>query len=229
MAARPALAAVVILGAWAGCSPGAPSRPPPAEPAETAHATLAEDDDYSPSYGKPELQKALIDERGLEASGERQVAELLARRDDAPGAALVALEDQLRVAQADLAVRRRFLATLEACEASGRLCPPRLDDPPWAFDPDPDRPVPPPLTAPLRFDLDGWRALASELHGRACACRTIACVDSVGVAIDQLETRPTREVQGDEPASASITRARECLFRLRGKARAARPPAPAEE
>jgi hypothetical protein len=30
-------------------------------------------------------------------------------------------------------------------------------------------------------------------------------------------------VQGDEAASLSLTRARECLFRLRGKARRTRP------
>ncbi|HET7503952.1 MAG TPA: hypothetical protein VFK02_23180 [Kofleriaceae bacterium] len=221
--------ALVALAVWAGCGPGAPSRPPPAAPGDGSHSTLAEDDDDRPAYGKPELQKALIDERGLEATGERQIADLEARQDDTPSAGLAALEDQLRVAAADLAVRRRFIATLEACEASGRLCPPRLDDPPWAFDPDPDRPVPPPMTAPLRFDLDSWRALAAELHGRACACRTIACVDSVGVAIDQLEVRPMPEVQGDDAASVSVTRARECLFRLRGKARLARPPAPAED
>ena len=70
---------------------------------------------------------------------------------------------------------------------------------------------------PLRFDLESWQKVAAELHGRACACRTIACVDSMGVAIDQLEPRPMPEVRGDEVASQSITRARECLFRLRGK------------
>jgi hypothetical protein len=129
------------------------------------------------------------------------------------------MEDQLRVAAADLAVRRRFIATLEVCEAAGRWCPPRLDDPPWAFDPDPDRgrPGDPPLTASLRYDLDSWRQIAAELHGRACACRTIACVDSVGVAIDELEPRPMPAVQGDDQAAAAITRGRECLFRLRGK------------
>nr|MDQ3366399.1 hypothetical protein [Myxococcota bacterium] len=125
--------------------------------------------------------------------------------------------DQLRVARADLAVRRRFIAALEACERAGRWCPPRLDDPAWAFDPDPDRPVAPPLDAPLRFDVASWRTIALELFGRACACRTLGCVDSVGVAIDQLEPRPMPAVQGDEAASLSITRARECLFRLRGK------------
>jgi hypothetical protein len=74
------------------------------------------------------------------------------------------------------------------------------------------------MTAALRFDLDSWRGLAAELHGRACACRTLACVDSVGIAIDQLETRPMPEVQSDDAATTAITRARECLFRLRGKA-----------
>jgi hypothetical protein len=192
-------------------------RPPPVEPAAPGAAALAEEELYKPSYGAPELQKALIAERGLEATGERRVAELEARQVDAAAEAAPAIDDQLRVAAADLAVRRRFIATLEACEAAGRLCPPRLDDPPWAFDPDPEQSTPPPLTAALRFDLDSWRSLAAELHGRACACRTIACVDSVGVAIDQLETRPMPEVQSDDAALSAITRARECLFRLRGK------------
>lgn len=185
--------------------------PPPADPGDGQHSALADEDSYKPSYGKPELQRALISERGAEATGERRVAELEARQAEA------AVDDQLRVAVADLAVRRRFIASLEACEARGRWCPPRLDDPPWGFDPDGERRVAPPMTAALHFDLDGWRELAAELHGRACACRTIACVDSVGVAIDLLEGRTLPEVEGDDTASISITRARECLFRLRGK------------
>jgi len=211
------------LAVWAiaaaGC-PGGPTRPPPVDPADVPHSALADEDMYRPSYGKPELQRALIAERGLEATGERRIAELAAQQADgsAAGAVIVAIDDQLRVAEADLAVRRRFIASLEACEASGRLCPPRLDDPPWPFDLDPDRPAPPPMTAALRFDVDSWRTLAAELHGRACACRTLVCVDSVGVAIDQLEIRPMPEVQSDDAATVSVTRARECLFRLRGKA-----------
>jgi len=179
------------------------------------HSQLADEDRFVPGYGKDELQKALIAERGLEASGERAVAEL--EHQVAATATSTPTDDQLRVALADLAVRRHFIRTLEACEARGRWCPPRLDDPAWTFDPDDDRKRLPPLDATLRFDLDGWRKVAVELHGRACACRTMACVDSVGVAIDQLERRPAAEIQGDEPSSISITRARECLFRLRGK------------
>ena len=217
----------VVAVAAVGCAPGGPSRPPPVDPADASHSALADEDIYKPGYGKPELQKALIAERGLEATGERRIAELAAQQAGA-AAASVAVDDQLRVAEADLAVRRRFIATLEACEASGRLCPPRLDDPPWPFDPDPDQPAPPPMTATLRFDLDSWRGLAGELHGRACACRSLACVDSVGVAIDQLETRPMPEVRGDDAATVSITRARECLFRLRGKAPMRAVPAPEE-
>ena len=171
---------------------------------------FAEEDHHVPSYSKTELARSLERERGAEATAERLVAELESKD---------ASYDQLRVARADLEVRRRFIKSLEACEANGRWCPPRLDDPPWAFDPDPPAPVAPPVTATLRFDVDSWRTLAAELHGRACACRTIACVDSLGVAIDQLETRPMPQVQGDETASASITRARECLFRLRGRRR----------
>jgi hypothetical protein len=175
------------------------------------HSALADEDTYRPAYGKPELQKALIFERGAEATAERRLTDLEARPSDP------ATDDQVRVATADLAVRRRFIASLDACDAAGRWCPPRLDDPPWAFDVDSDRGVPPPMTAALRFDLDGWRGLAAELHGRACACRTLGCVDSVGVAIDQLEALPKSQIEGDETATTSITRARECLYRLRGK------------
>jgi hypothetical protein len=207
----------------AACGGGQAVAPPPADPSAPTQAALADEELFQPSYAKPELSRALIAERGAEATAERQVADLEARPSDP------ATDDQLRVATADLAVRRRFIASLEACEASGRYCPPRLDDPPWAYDPDPDdnRRVEPPVTATLRFDLDSWRAIATELHGRACACRTLACVDSLTVAIDQLERRPMPATQGDEAASAAIARARECLFRLRGKS-ALRPPAPTE-
>jgi len=194
--------------AFLGCS-GGPSRPRPADPTDPVLGQLADEEQYKPSYGKPELQRALISERGVEATGERLISELEASTGS---------DDRLRVAVADLAIRRRFIASLEACERSGQACPPRLDDPTWAFDPDPDGgPQAPKIDAPLRFDLESWQKVAAELHGRACACRTIACVDSMGVAIDQLESRPMPEVQGDEVASQSITRARECLFRLRGK------------
>jgi len=202
-----------------GCTGGSAARLPPAAPADLPHSALAEDDRYRPSYGKAELSRALVSERGAEAAAERQVSELEARPADP------ATDDQLRVALADLAVRRRFRVTLEACEAAGAWCPPRLDDPAWTFDPDGDRPGEPPVTATLRFDLESWRTLAAELHGRACACRTQACVDSVGAAIDQLELRPMPAVREDDAAAASVTRARECLFRLRGKV-ALRVPAP---
>ncbi len=200
-----------LLAAFLGCGGGGRTAPLPEDPAR--HSELADDDRFVPAYGKPELQKALIAERGAEATGERMVSELQAQAGDLAG------EDRLRVAVANLAVRARFIAALEACESHGEWCPPRLDDPPFAFDPDPDVGLPvPPLESPLRFDLDSWRTVATELHGRACACRTLACVDGVGVAIDVLERRPMPEVLGDEAATVSITRARECLFRLRGKA-----------
>jgi hypothetical protein len=56
--------------------------------------------------------------------------------------------------------------------------------------------------------------VAAELHGRACACRTTACVATMNDAIDRLEPRPMQDVRGDETASLSLTRARECLTRL---------------
>ena len=220
---RACLVLALTIGCAIGCAGGSGVRPPASEPDDHTPSTLADEDAYKPSYGKPELQRALITERGAEATAERRVADLEAR----PGDSLIA--DQLRVAVADLAVRRRFIQSLEACDAAGRWCPPRLDDPPWAFDPDPVGPPDPPMTGALRFDLEGWRGLAAELHGRACACRTISCVDSMGVAIDQLELRTALAVQGDETATLSVTRARECLFRLRGKAIARTAPTPTED
>ncbi|CAN5916390.1 hypothetical protein BH11MYX3_BH11MYX3_16330 [soil metagenome] len=206
---------VWVLVTFLGCSGGTANRPEPTLTPDTPHGELAGDDLYVPTYGKSELQKALIAERGAEATSERVVAELEARAID--GASNGPDDDRLRVARADLEVRRRFIRSLEACESSSQACPPRLDDPTWSYDPDPDVVVAPKVDAELRFDLKSWQKLSAEMFGRACACRTIACVDSVGVAIDQLEKRPTPEVQGDEAASLSITRARECLFRLRGK------------
>jgi hypothetical protein len=206
----PACAAFLALACACGGGGAGPGPRAPEEPAR--HTDFAEEDRYVPAYGKPELSRALIAERGAEATAEQAVAALEAKDPRGPGD-----DDRLRVALGDLAVRRRFIATLEACEASGRWCPPRLDDPPWAYDPDPDRPADPPLEATLRFDLASWQKVAAELHGRACACRTLACVDSVGIAIDRLEGRPMPEVQSDDAAALSITRARECLFRLRGR------------
>lgn len=202
----------VIVTALAAC--GGAQTAAPVAPGETPRSTFAEEDVAPPSYGKAELTRALIAERGFEANGERRVVELEAKIADTDDPATA---DQLRVASADLAVRRRFIATLERCEATGALCPPRLDDPPWPYDPDPDKPAPPPMTAQLRYDLESWRALTAELYGRACACRTLACVDSVGVAIDHLETRPMPIVLDDDAATLATTRARACLFRLRGK------------
>ncbi|HEY3805664.1 MAG TPA: hypothetical protein VGL61_23820 [Kofleriaceae bacterium] len=172
------------------------------------NATLATDDDEPrPNYTKAALEQALISERGAEATDEQRLA-----------AATGSDQDDVELA-ANLGVRRRFIASLESCQASWHHCPPRLDDPHWTWDPnaagaDPNKP---PLDSPLRFDLDDWRKVADELHGRACACRTLACIDSLDVTIDQLEARPMADVGGDEVASASITAARECLFRLRGK------------
>jgi hypothetical protein len=173
----------------------------------TVHTALADDDggEPAPTYGKAELQKALIAERGAEASAEHQVAELEAGND----------LDAWRVAQDDLAVRRRFIATLETCEATGHYCPPRLDDPGWTLPVDSE--ADPKLDVPLRFDLESWQKVTAEMHGRACACRTLACIDSIGATLDRLEKRPMQDVQGDETASIEITRGRDCLFRLRGK------------
>jgi hypothetical protein len=200
----PFLASAVVLGAC----PGTTTQTQTAEPQIEPSGQLADEVLFRPAYGRAELQRALITERGAEAKSETTIAELEAKE---------GFDDRLRFAQEDLAVLRRFITSLETCEAAGRYCPPRLDDPPWAFDPDPDVQQPPKLDTPLRFDLESWQKVSAELHGRACACRTLSCVDSMTVAIEQLETRPMPDVQGDDTATQSITWARECLLRLRGK------------
>lgn len=160
------------------------------------HAQLAEDDDVRPTYGTAALEKALIAERGAEATNERRVTDAETKGDD----------DALRIATADLAVRRRFITALETCQHNSHLCPPRLDDPP------------PGLDTPMRFDLADWQKMTAELHGRACACRTLACIDTLDDSLNELETHPIDDVRSDEQATLELTRARECLFRLRGKA-----------
>ena len=206
-----------LVVAFLGCGGGS-TQPQKPESGDIATGAFAEEDRFVPTYGKGELERAIEKERGAEATAERAIADLeaaAANRTNDDGS-------DLRNANADLAVRRRFIATLETCQASGRQCPPRLDDPPWSYDPDGTRA--PPVTGDLRFDLESWRKLAAELFGRACACRTVTCVDTVGIGIDVLETRPMPQVQGDEVASESITRARQCLFRLRGRQTAYRQP-----
>lgn len=172
----------------------------------TYHTSLAADEEPPPPYGKAELEKALIAERAAEARGEREVSD--AEAGD---------PDTLRVAVANLAVRRHFIHVLELCEANARMCPPRLDEPPWHYTVDAD--TDPTLDVPLRFDLDSWRKVAAELHGRACVCRTLDCIDSMETAIARLEVRPMPDVQADDNATAEVTHARECLMRLRGLTR----------
>ncbi|MFT3694543.1 MAG: hypothetical protein QM831_15450 [Kofleriaceae bacterium] len=170
-------------------------------------AQLAADDEWKPSYGKPEIEKALIAERGAEATNERRVED--ADNGSDPVAA--------GIARADLGVRQQFIASLVACRDGGHLCPPRLDDPAWKFTAGEDL-AKPPLDTPLRFDLDDWQKMTAELHGRACACRTINCLDSLDAVMNELEQRPTQDVRADEQATTELARARECTFRLRGKA-----------
>ncbi|HEY5925922.1 MAG TPA: hypothetical protein VIV11_29745 [Kofleriaceae bacterium] len=192
---------LALLLALAACKSG--SAAGGADEVTVHTGTLATDDIYKPSYDKSELGRALAAERTAEIAAEQRVKDL------ADGD-----YDQLRIAIADLAVRRRFIASLAACEANGVVCPPRLDEPAWSYDAEAN--VDPKLDTKLRFDLESWQKVSAELHGRACACRTLACVDSMFGAIDRLETRPMPDVVADDAASWSILRARECLYRLRG-------------
>jgi hypothetical protein len=180
--------ALILLAA---CGGPATEAPPPVDHGDSTPAALADENAFRPSYGKSELQSAIIAERAKEATAERDAA----------------------TRPEDLAVRRRFIAALEACQDRGHACPPRLDEPAWTWSGEGD----PTLEVAVRFDLADWQKVAAELHGRACACRTLACVDGIGDAIDQLSARPMPDVQADETATQSITWARECLFRLRGR------------
>jgi hypothetical protein len=193
-----------LLLALTACSGG--SAKPASVQDITYHTQLAADEEPPPPYGKAELGKALIAERAAEARNEREVTDAEAGDPDA-----------LRVAVANLAVRRRFIHVLELCEANARMCPPRLDEPAWHYAVDAD--TDPKLDVPLRFDLDSWKKVAAELHGRACGCRTLDCIDSMETAIARLEVRPMPDVQADDDATAEVTRARECLMRLRGLTR----------
>lgn len=208
---RVSYSCMVVARVWtlftiAACSGGLPpSRAPGAgDQGIVTHAAFPDDEDaVAPSYGKSELERALASERAALDAAEKHAVEVEGD------------SEALRVALADLAVRRRFVASLEDCQANGRHCPPRLDDPPWSYDV--DSAALPKLDNALRFDLEDWRKVADELHGRACACRTLVCIDSLAVAIDVLEKRPMPEVEADDAASVSIVKARECLFRLRGR------------
>jgi hypothetical protein len=194
---------LALVLAMFGCSGSAPTGR--VTDVETPRgATYSDDDLYKPSYDQAELVRALTAERTATDAAEQRLRDLQDKGD----------YDQLRIAGADLAVRKRFIASLAACNATGQVCPPRLDEPAWTFDLEAD--VDPKLDTPLRFDVASWQKLSAELHGRACACRTIACIDSMFVAIDRLEKRPMPEVQDEDIARTSIVRARECLYRLRG-------------
>lgn len=220
MRSLPGIALVTSLLAACGAPASRPtSTLPGASGAGPATGAFAEADVTAPPYGDAELQRTLSGEYVAAAAAERQVTEL------ETAGAVDATDERLRTARRDLAVRRRLIATLESCRATRQACPPLLDEQPFVFDPDASPAVPPPLTAPLRFDVDTWRQIARELHGRACACRTGACVDGIGAAIEQLEPRPRPEVAGDELASGALTHARECLLVLRGKRRLAAAPA----
>lgn len=178
-----------LLLALAACKSGNPQTGTGAQDI-TFHSALATDEEDPPPYSIAELEAMLGNEhKRLEAS--------------------------IEVGTDDVAVRKRFISTLELCKATRRYCPPRIDDPAWNYDVEAD--VDPKLDTPLRFDVETWRKVSTELHGRACACRTIECVDSLEVAIARLETRPMPDVQSDDDAALAIVRARDCLSWLRGK------------
>jgi hypothetical protein len=195
----------VLLLALVACSgAGAPHKATGwSDPASQTHSQLAAYDEAAPTYDRADLERTLTAERAAALAASGEIAQL---EQGEP--------ETLRIALADLAVRRRFIATLEVCKADEHLCPPRLEESAWTGSPDGE--TDPKLDVPLRFDADSWRKVASELHGHACACRTLACVDSIDATLNRLETRPMPEVQSDDAALVELTRARDCLMRLRG-------------
>jgi hypothetical protein len=199
-----------LLSTVAACSSAAapPRAPGASETGIVTGARLAAEDEPTPAYAREDLDHAIEAERAAIAHAEEQLA--TAEADPHPDDAFVAM-------RADLAVRRRFLASLEMCAQEGHRCPPRLDDPAWSYDP--GGTADPKLDARLRFDRADWQRIAEELQGRACACRSATCVDSMFAAIEALEARPIADVRGDETASGWIAHARECLYRLRGELR----------
>jgi hypothetical protein len=172
----------------------------------THEAFPADDDALAPSYWRAELDSAIAAEHAALDAAVQQLAGLDA--DARP-------DDALRIALADRDVRQRFLAALETCRADKHRCPPRLDDRPFRYELDGGKD--PKLDTKLRFDLEDWRAVTAELHERACACRTVACIDAVDAATNTLEARPMPQVLADDTATESLTRARTCLMRLRGR------------
>src|SRR5690606_29524568 len=105
---------LALLLAITACKTGSTPHAAGDEIVAPAPETLAEIDAYRPDYGADALERALTAERGAEASAEVRLRDLEARGD----------YDKLRTAIADLAVRRRFIASLEACQATGQVCPP---------------------------------------------------------------------------------------------------------
>lgn len=209
-----ALALVVVVsacGAPASVSRGSTQRggssEATADPNLATHeGFLADDDGASPRYSRADLDKAIAGEHAALDAADAQLATLAAdaRPDDAAAALL-----------ADRGVRARFVTWLEACRDGGKSCPPRLDERPFTYDLASDKD--PKLDVPLRFDLADWRLMTAELHERACACRTLTCVDALDAVANALEARPMPQVTADDAAIASLTRARMCLMRLRGR------------
>lgn len=165
-----------------------------------------ESTEVQPTYGRQEMERVLVEERQAHAAAAAVLASLMEQRGKS-------VEISLKLA--DLGVQERYLEALESCRARGVWCPPRLGMA-WTIREDQDVPVS--LDAEVRFDLASWRALTAELWARGCDCRSMACVDAMTQTIDALELQPTPEVRGDHEASAALTGARTCLWRLRGKA-----------
>jgi hypothetical protein len=176
------------------------------EPTPVNEVVDAEAMEVHPSYGQPEMDRVLAEEKQALAQGTAALAGLIEQRGKAV---------EIALHQADLEVQQRYIEALELCRARGMWCPPRLGLA-WTIRDDADLPVS--LDAETRFDLASWRKLTTELWARGCDCRSMRCVDAMTQMIDGLELRPTAEVQGDHESSVALTGARTCLWRLRGKA-----------
>jgi hypothetical protein len=196
-----------VSGAGATQPAGAGAGQPVSDPNLATHDVFLTEDDVAPSrYGRTDLDRVIAAEHAALDTADAALATLA--NDPKP-------DDALAGALADRGVRQRFVATLESCRDSNRRCPPRLEDRPFTYDLASDKD--PKLDVPLRFDLEDWRNVTAELNERACACRTLACVDALDAAMNALETRPMPQVSEDDAAATSLTRARACAMRLRGR------------
>lgn len=198
-------AALMLAAVGAGCGGGQTERfvePKKIEPIDP------EATEVQPTYSRQDMDRVLTEERQAHAAAASTLATLMEQR---------GRSGEIALKLADLGVQQRYIDALQSCRDHGMWCPPKLGGFTWTIR-EMEQEVPVTLDAEPRFDVTSWRKVAAELWARGCDCRSMTCVDAMTQSIDALEQKPTLDVQGDHEASASITGARTCLWRLRGLA-----------